>query len=140
MSNDFSFEEYYKIFRSLFPRCFSDEVVCWIVSMSALETGFWDSSLFILNHNLFGMKFPSSRPTFAIFEKNSHSCYLKNSDSIVDLVLWFTAAGFTQNHLRDLESFRQKFLKTRYNLKIESYVQSVDSIYNMYHDRVLSYE
>lgn len=59
-----------------------------VLLQSRLETGFYSSDIFLNANNLFGMKYPSRRPTVATGTYKEHAKYDHWSDSVVDYVLW----------------------------------------------------
>ena len=59
-----------------------------VLLQSRLETGNYTSDIFLKGNNLFGMKYPSIRPTVATGTYKGHSKYLHWSDSVIDYALW----------------------------------------------------
>ncbi len=59
-----------------------------VLLQSRLETGNYSSDIFLNGNNLFGMKYPSRRPTVATGTYKAHAKYAHWSDSVVDYVLW----------------------------------------------------
>lgn len=58
------------------------------IAQSMLETSNYKSPVFMQNHNLFGMKEPSIRPTTAVGTENGHAYYKDWRGSCVDYALW----------------------------------------------------
>jgi len=59
-----------------------------VLLQSKLETGYYTSDIFLKGNNLFGMKYPSQRPTVASGTYKGHSKYLHWSDSVIDYAMW----------------------------------------------------
>ena len=59
-----------------------------VLLQSKLETGYYTSDIFLKGGNLFGMKYPSQRPTVALGTYKGHAQYLHWSDSVIDYALW----------------------------------------------------
>jgi len=59
-----------------------------VLLQSQLETGFYSSDIFLNANNLFGMRYPSRRPTVATGTYKEHAKYAHWSDSVIDYVLW----------------------------------------------------
>lgn len=77
-------------YRALFP---------YIVAQAKVETGNFTSNVFLKNKNYFGMKLPKVRPTLAqpglmSPEGNNYAAYGSESDSVVDLLMWFDYTKF----------------------------------------------
>jgi len=58
-----------------------------ILAQSAHETGYWTSSIFKTNKNLFGMKLAHKRETVATGEASGHATYRTYYDSVLDYFL-----------------------------------------------------
>jgi flagellum-specific peptidoglycan hydrolase FlgJ len=59
-----------------------------VLAQSMIETGSFSSEIFKHNHNLFGMKEPSSRATVAKGTKRGHAYYDHWTQSVVDYALF----------------------------------------------------
>jgi hypothetical protein len=59
-----------------------------VLLQSKLETGYYTSDIFVNGNNLFGMKYPSYRPTIASGTYKGHAKYFHWSDSVIDYALW----------------------------------------------------
>jgi len=59
-----------------------------VLLQSRLETGFYSSDIFLNANNLFGMRYPTHRPTVATGTYKEHASYAHWSDSVIDYVLW----------------------------------------------------
>jgi flagellum-specific peptidoglycan hydrolase FlgJ len=59
-----------------------------VLLQSQLETGHYTSDIFLNGNNLFGMKYPSHRPTVATGSYKEHAKYAHWSDSVIDYTLW----------------------------------------------------
>lgn len=55
-----------------------------VYAQSKLETGNYQSKIFLANNNLFGMKVAKKRPTTNKGEENGHAYYLNWRESVVD--------------------------------------------------------
>ena len=80
-----------------------------VLAQAKLETGYFTSNIFIENNNLFGMKRPRVRPTYAVGENRGHAVFEHWQDSVKDYRLY--------SHLyMDFESEWQyyNYLATRY--------------------------
>lgn len=75
----------------LLKKCLEYEGVLYqdiVILQSRLETGYFTSDIFINGNNLFGMRYPSRRPTVATGIYKEHAQYAHWSDSVIDYVLW----------------------------------------------------
>lgn len=70
-----------------------------VYAQAILETGYFTSKIFVENNNLFGMKMPKRRETFAINEKNNHAAFESWYDSIQDYKIW--QSTYASNKSRD---------------------------------------
>ncbi len=59
-----------------------------VLLQSRLETGNYSSDIFLNGNNLFGMKYPTQRPTMATGVYRDHAKYAHWSDSVIDYALW----------------------------------------------------
>lgn len=59
-----------------------------VFRQAMVESGHLSSDIFKENNNLFGMKFPRKRPTFATGENRGHAKYTSWRQSIRDIALW----------------------------------------------------
>jgi hypothetical protein len=88
----FYFEVRHKPFsENLLKECLEYEGIKYqdvVLLQSKLETGYYTSDIFLKGNNLFGMKYPSHRPTVATGTYNGHSKYLHWSDSVIDYAIW----------------------------------------------------
>ncbi|MFZ2285467.1 MAG: glucosaminidase domain-containing protein [Bacteroidales bacterium] len=53
-----------------------------------LETGYYTSDIFLNGNNLFGMRYPSRRPTVATGVYKEHARYSHWSYSVIDYAMW----------------------------------------------------
>jgi len=75
----------------LLVRCLEYEEVMYqdiVILQSRLETGHYTSDIFKNANNLFGMRYPSRRPTVATGIYKEHAQYAHWSDSVIDYALW----------------------------------------------------
>jgi len=61
-----------------------------VLAQSKLESGYFKSSIFLENNNLFGMKEAKSRSNLAIGTKRSHAHYENWQDSVLDYALYYS--------------------------------------------------
>jgi len=59
-----------------------------VLLQSKLETGYYTSDIFLKGNNLFGMRYPSCRPTVATGIYKEHAKYMHWSDSVIDYAMW----------------------------------------------------
>jgi hypothetical protein len=88
----FYFQLRYEPFsEDLLKKCLEFEGVKYpdiVLLQSQLETGHYTSDIFLNGNNLFGMKYPSHRPTVATGSYKEHAKYAHWSDSVIDYTLW----------------------------------------------------
>ncbi len=85
-----------------------------VLLQSQLETGYYTSDIFRNGNNLFGMKYPSRRPTVATGIYKGHARYDHWSDSVIDYALWqqwFISLGYRIGEEKD-NGFYMVFLNT----------------------------
>lgn len=85
-----------------------------VLLQSRLETGYYTSDLFLNGNNLFGMKYPSHRPTVATGTYMDHAKYDHWSDSVIDYALWqqyYISRGYRIEEGEDTD-FYLVFLKS----------------------------
>lgn len=59
-----------------------------VYAQAMLETGHLTSTIYKENNNLFGMKTPTQRQTFAIGENRGHAVYLNWRYSVIEYAYW----------------------------------------------------
>jgi uncharacterized FlgJ-related protein len=59
-----------------------------VLAQSMVETGNFTSKIFKTNHNLFGMKVATIRPTTNLGEQSGHAYYSNWKNSVIDYALW----------------------------------------------------
>lgn len=74
-----------------------EELEPYIQAQAKHETGNFTSRIYLQNHNLFGMRFPSSRDTTAIDNRDNYAYYNNDEDSVKDLVKWLEYTGVDKN-------------------------------------------
>jgi len=89
------------------------QVIPFVVSQAAFETGDFISPVFKRNRNFFGMRFPKVRETTAIKDLNGYAFYDSYNDSVKDFVLWYNYVGMPttytlSDYIRELDQ-RQYF-------------------------------
>ena len=115
--NDTILADYLKKYKIKFPH---------IVMAQALhESGRFTSGYYMENNNLFGLKYPGSRPTTALGVRNQHSYYKNWEMSIVDYAL-YQAAFLRQLNTEDkyLQYLNQYYAEDSiYDKKLKQYLQ-----------------
>ena len=81
-----------------------------VLAQAQLETGGFKSQIFKENHNLFGMKVATKRPTTNKGEENGHAYYENWRESVVDYA--FYSAQYLSNIKSEAEYF--EYLKQNY--------------------------
>lgn len=74
-----------------------------IYAQAILESGNFESTIFKKNHNLFGMKVPSTRPTTALGLQLNHAYYNNWEESLIDYSLWQSAFARNLNQEQYLD-------------------------------------
>ena len=72
-----------------------------VMAQAEIETGHFTSTIFKENHNLFGMKVATKRPTTNKGEENGHAYYENWKESVVDY------AFYSAQYLSDLKSEKE---------------------------------
>jgi len=62
-----------------------------VKAQATLETGYFKSEMFLVNHNLFGMKVAKLRPTTALGENLGHAYYDNWKQSVLDYAFYQAA-------------------------------------------------
>jgi hypothetical protein len=81
-----------------------------VYSQAIQETGYFSSTIFKENNNLFGMKVARNRPTTALGTRRGHAYYRNWKESVLDYALWQSSY-------------------TRHFTTEEEYVEFIDRIY-----------
>jgi len=91
------------------------------------ETGGFTSNIFKMNNNMFGMKYPTKRPTTAIGQLNGYALYNNTTDSIRDLLLWFHQFGTIPN-FQTVEEYAT-YLKEKgyYEDSLQNYIAGMNN-------------
>ncbi|MEA2065630.1 MAG: glucosaminidase domain-containing protein [Thermotogota bacterium] len=92
-----------------------------ITSQAALETGNFTSTVFKENNNLFGMRYPTERPTTATGEKRGYAFYESIGDCVQDFVLYYR-----NNHYPELWNTIDEYCKA---FKEKGYYESPEGLY-----------
>lgn len=108
----------------------SDEVMKMMAVQSALETRYGESNIYRENANLFGMKLPKVRPTFAVGENRNHAKYNCFADSVLDLLLWCVYNKCSQRELRDYRCYLDLLKRGGYNIAPNTYEKTLISMFN----------
>lgn len=94
-----------------------------ILAQSYQETGHYKSSIFLENHNLFGMKQAQVRSTLAKGTNRGHAFYEDWQDSVVDYALFYST------YLSDIKTEGEYFEYLRQNYAEDpTYVQRLRSL------------
>lgn len=98
-----------------------------VLAQSILETGSFSSPVFKNNHNLFGMKVASTRPTTALGTELNHAYYKDWKSSLIDYALWQTSFARKLNEEQYLDllnsiyaednSYKEKLIKIIYSIR-----------------------
>ena len=122
--NDTILASYLKKYKFKFPH---------IVMAQALhESGRFTSGHYMENNNLFGLKYPGSRPTTALGVRNQHAYYRNWEMSIVDYAL-YQAAFLRQLNTEEkyLQYLNQYYAKDSiYDKKLKQYLQETKQYFN----------
>lgn len=96
-----------------------------VMAQSQIETGAWTSPIFKQNHNLFGMKVATKRPTTNKGEENGHAYYENWKESVVDY------AFYSAQYLSDIKSEKEylEYLARSY-AEDTNYVYKIKKIIN----------
>jgi flagellum-specific peptidoglycan hydrolase FlgJ len=94
-----------------------------VMAQAELETGSFKSKIFKENHNLFGMKVATKRPTTNKGEENGHAYYENWRESVVDYA--FYSAQYLSNIKSEAEYF--EYLKQSY-AEDPNYVEKLKQI------------
>lgn len=117
-------------YRNLFP---------YIVAQAKHETGNFLSNVFLQNKNYFGMKLARVRPTVAIngglnAPKNEgttpYANYKTESDSVVDLLLWFDYTKFPEKVSSSEEYVRELKKRSYFSANEQAYLKAINFFLN----------
>jgi hypothetical protein len=72
-----------------------------VLAQAVLESGHFDSDIFLDNNNLFGMKKPSVRKTLATGENRGHATFRNWVDSVIDYKLFQDQNGYSNLSVKD---------------------------------------
>jgi uncharacterized FlgJ-related protein len=94
-----------------------------VLAQAEIETGHFTSAIFKQNHNLFGMKVATKRPTTNKGEENGHAYYDNWKESVVDY------AFYSAQYLSDLKTEKDylNYLSQNY-AEDTNYVNKINSI------------
>lgn len=106
----------------------SNEVAKFITAQATLESGNFKSNIYKENKNIFGMKHAKSRLTTAKGTNRNHALYDDTCDSAIDYFLWLVYNGFTQNTLKDLDTFKKRLGNSGYCPQ-KDYIKRIETIY-----------
>lgn len=98
-----------------------------VLAQAKLETGHFQSRVFLENNNLFGMKIAWRRPTTAIGTHREHAVYSNWRESLIDYALY--SAYYVQD--KDEEEFYEHLNDNYaqdpiYNVKLKNVVERED--------------
>ena len=96
-----------------------------VMAQAEIETGHFTSTIFKQNHNLFGMKVATKRPTTNKGEENGHAYYDNWKESVVDY------AFYSAQYLSDIKTEAEylAYLKRSY-AEDSGYVYKIQKIIN----------
>ena len=94
-----------------------------VMAQAEIETGHFTSQIFKENHNLFGMKVATKRPTTNKGEENGHAYYENWKESVVDY------AFYSAQYLSDIKTEKEylQYLSRSY-AEDTSYVYKIKNI------------
>jgi uncharacterized FlgJ-related protein len=96
----------------------------FVVAQAMHETGLFSSPVFYENMNLFGMKMPRKRVTYAIGVNRGHAVYNSYEECIQDYVIYLQTVSI--KHAKDpVEFVRQLHKKKYFTDKLENYKRAV---------------
>lgn len=103
-----------------------------ITAQAAHETGNFTSKIFKENNNLFGMKLPKVRKTFATGEKYGHATFDNLADSVKDFKIYYKNFKYLPVY-NTINSYVLALVKRNYfEAKAEEYEKGVNYFYNLY--------
>lgn len=124
-------DDFVEKYATMFPSFFTNDVCVWVACQSALETGYGTSAIFQENHNLFGMKKPNVRPTYATGVNRGHAVYNNHAASFLDYVLLLTYQKVSRNDCKDINNFALFIERIGY-CPSSRYTKTINSIFNEY--------
>lgn len=124
-------QEFYVRYTDWFPVDFSADVKLWIACQSALETGYGKSAIYLENNNLFGMKMPKLRPTYAVSINRGHACYKHHMDSLLDYLALLFFNRITKKDYASIENFERFITKIGYCPSV-TYTKTINKILHNY--------
>ena len=97
-----------------------------ILAQSILETGHYESKIFVENHNLFGMKEARVRLNLAEGTQYGHAYYNNWEESVMDYALWYSTYAYKCKTEKQL----YKLLDKQY-AEATAYVSSLQHVIKM---------
>lgn len=111
---------------------FTGELVKFIFSQAAFETGNFSSDILKENNNLFGMKLPRVRKTLATGENKGHATFASIEDCIKDFTLYHKSLGYLSAY-PSLDSYIKALTEKKYfEANPQTYLNGVRHFYNLY--------
>jgi len=94
-----------ELYESILCMNFDHPEIVW--AQAILETGHLKSKLYVEHNNLFGMRFPKKRFTFAIERtKNGYSSYSSRDSSLTDYLVWQNLVIKKRNHMTSTSYYK----------------------------------
>lgn len=104
----------------------------YITAQAAHETGNFTSKIFKENNNLFGMKKPAVRKTYAIGENKGHAVFKDITDCIKDFQIYLSNFKYLSNY-SSIDNYVQELKRKRYfEADLQEYKNGVKHFYNLY--------
>lgn len=120
------------VFLLLMEAGFQFEQSKYLTAQAAHETANFQSTLFKENNNLFGMKLPKERNTFATGERYGHAVFESIGDSVLDFALYYKARKLKSVY-PSLSAYIETIKKIGYfEAKLEDYKRGVGHFLNLY--------
>lgn len=121
-----------EIYLELLESGFSLYQARYITAQAAHETGNFESAIFKENNNLFGMKLPAIRKTFAVGENKGHAVYKSISDCIKDFQIYYNTLKYLSSY-SELKNYVHALKRNRYFEANESeYLEGCEHFFKLY--------
>lgn len=102
-----------------------------MVAIAAHETGSFKSTIYLNNHNAFGMRLPKTRSTLAVGEKDGHAYFNTIEDSIRDWLMWWNYHNLDPNQYKNVTEIVTAMKNLSYfEASLNSYRRAVQAHFN----------